>query len=116
MCEELLNLVSLDDFLPLVGAAFRTGTMGKLGRLALGAYGRSRRSKEVVSATKILAGLGGLFLGYCHGYSPLRATVIFFNALKAKPAPDGGQSHGLVLRSTPQVVHSPRQLSTQSGL
>ena len=112
----MLNFFGFNDFLPLVGAAGRACPMGKFGRFALGTYGRRRRREEVVGAAKVLAGLGGFFLGYCHGYSPLRATLIFFKALKAKPAPAGGQSHGLVFRSAPQVAQSPRHSVLHSGL
>lgn len=81
--------------------------MGKLGRFALRAYGRRRRREEIMGSAEIFTGLGGFLLGYCHGYSPLRATVRFFKALKAKPAPAGGQVQGLVFRSAPQVAQSP---------
>lgn len=114
MKSGLLRVGKVDDLFTLIRAAARTGAVGELGGLALGAYGHGRSGQEVVGTPHVFAGLGCLLLRYCHRDSPLvrqchRDTILCYrDTLKSFSAPNlrltGSfeQEQSVLFRSAPQ--------------
>jgi hypothetical protein len=68
VCAIRLFICFQFDVPVLVGTAFRTGGMRKLGFLALGTGGHGRGLGFVMGPSFSAPGFGAFLLGYCHGY------------------------------------------------
>ena len=76
--ELCLGFLSLQNFFAFIRATGRTGTMGKLGSLALGTSGDSGCGQKIMRPSHILAGFGCLFLRDCHIILSFTVTASYY--------------------------------------